>query len=75
MRPEIKIPIPDVLKVKLVDDWEYITKNHQVNSILSIGEFSIYALFFLLVAGNSSENTECEGNTGGVQSIRGKQEG
>jgi hypothetical protein len=30
-RPEIKIPIPDVLKVKLVDDWEYITKNHQVS--------------------------------------------
>ncbi|KAJ9091194.1 hypothetical protein QFC19_009190 [Naganishia cerealis] len=29
-RPEIKIPIPDVLKVKLVDDWEYITKNHQL---------------------------------------------
>lgn len=29
-RPEIKIVIPDVLKVKLVDDWEAITKNSQV---------------------------------------------
>ena len=29
-RPEIKIVIPDSLKVKLVDDWEAITKNSQV---------------------------------------------
>ncbi|TPX30839.1 hypothetical protein SmJEL517_g05687 [Synchytrium microbalum] len=26
-RPEIKIPIPDALKVQLVDDWENVTKN------------------------------------------------
>ena len=31
-RPEIKIVIPDVLKVKLVDDWEAITKNSQVSA-------------------------------------------
>lgn len=29
-RPEIKIVIPDSLKVKLVDDWEAITKNSQL---------------------------------------------
>ena len=29
-RPEIKISIPEVLKVQLVDDWEAITKNQQV---------------------------------------------
>jgi len=29
-RPEVKIPIPDVLRVKLVDDWEAVTKNNQV---------------------------------------------
>lgn len=29
-RPEIKITIPDALKVQLVDDWEAITKNQQV---------------------------------------------
>jgi hypothetical protein len=29
-RPEVKIPIPDALRVKLVDDWEAITKNSQV---------------------------------------------
>lgn len=30
-KPEIKIVIPDALKVKLVDDWEAITKNSQVS--------------------------------------------
>lgn len=29
-KPEVKIVIPDLLKVKLVDDWEAITKNYQV---------------------------------------------
>ncbi|KAG7530765.1 hypothetical protein FFLO_04807 [Filobasidium floriforme] len=29
-RPEVKIPIPDVLRVKLVDDWEAVTKNNQL---------------------------------------------
>lgn len=29
-RPEIKLVIPDLLKVKLVDDWEAITKNSQL---------------------------------------------
>jgi mortality factor 4-like protein 1 len=31
-RLEIKIMIPDDLKVKLVDDWENITKNQKVRS-------------------------------------------
>ena len=35
-RPEIKIVIPDSLKVKLVDDWEAITKNSQVRRSLSL---------------------------------------
>ncbi|KAG5460973.1 MAG: MRG-domain-containing protein [Olpidium bornovanus] len=26
-RVEVKLPIPDALKVRLVDDWEYVTKN------------------------------------------------
>lgn len=32
-RPEVKIPIPDALKVQLVDDWEAVTKNHQVRTL------------------------------------------
>lgn len=32
-RPEIKISIPDNLKVQLVDDWEAITKNQQVRPL------------------------------------------
>lgn len=29
-RPSIKIPIPDSLATYLVDDWEAVTKNHQL---------------------------------------------
>jgi len=29
-RPEVKIIIPDTLKLQLVDDWERVTKNNQV---------------------------------------------
>ena len=29
-RPEIKIPIPDSLKVQLVDDWENVTKHEML---------------------------------------------
>jgi len=29
-KPELKLMIPDLLKVVLVDDWEHITKNHMV---------------------------------------------
>ena len=29
-RPEVKIVIPDALKLQLVDDWENVTKNSQV---------------------------------------------
>ena len=32
-RPEIKITIPDQLKVQLVDDWEAVTKNMQVSTL------------------------------------------
>lgn len=29
-RPEVKIVIPDILKLQLVDDWENVTKNSQL---------------------------------------------
>jgi mortality factor 4-like protein 1 len=29
-KPEMKLNVPEVLKVKLVDDWEAVTKNNQV---------------------------------------------
>ncbi|KAJ3199024.1 Esa1p-associated factor [Entophlyctis luteolus] len=32
-RPEIKIPIPESLKIQLVDDWENITKNQKLVSL------------------------------------------
>jgi mortality factor 4-like protein 1 len=33
-RPEVKIIIPDILKLQLVDDWENITKHNQVSRAL-----------------------------------------
>lgn len=30
-RTEMRLPMPDVLKVKLVDDWEYVTKHNRVS--------------------------------------------
>ncbi|KAI9636874.1 MRG-domain-containing protein [Dioszegia hungarica] len=32
-RPEVKIIIPDILKLQLVDDWENITKHNQLVSL------------------------------------------
>lgn len=29
-RPSVKFPIPDILKGRLVDDWENVTKNNQL---------------------------------------------
>ena len=31
-RPELRLVIPEVLKVLLVDDWEAVTKNNQVGA-------------------------------------------
>jgi hypothetical protein len=33
-RPEVKIVIPDPLKLQLVDDWENVTKNNQVSMLI-----------------------------------------
>ena len=33
-KQEVKIPIPDNLKVQLVDDWQFVTKRQQVNCLL-----------------------------------------
>ena len=33
-KPEVKIVIPDVLKLQLVDDWENVTKNNQVSQVM-----------------------------------------
>ena len=29
-KAEMKLSVPDILKVQLVDDWEAVTKNNQV---------------------------------------------
>lgn len=32
----MKLNIPEILKVLLVDDWEAVTKNNQVRSFINI---------------------------------------
>ena len=32
-KPEMKLTIPEILKVQLVDDWECCTKNNQVKTM------------------------------------------
>lgn len=39
-KPDLKLSVPDVLKVILVDDWEAVTKNKQV--------MILHALWFFL---------------------------
>ena len=33
-RPEMKLTVPETLKVLLVDDWEAVTKNLQVRAFM-----------------------------------------
>jgi mortality factor 4-like protein 1 len=46
-RPEMRLAVPDTLKVLLVDDWEAITKNNQVsfsstpNHLASLGSAAL----------------------------------
>lgn len=42
-RPEIRIPIPDQLKVFLIDDWEFVTKDQRV-IVTEYERFLIYCL-------------------------------
>lgn len=34
-KPDIKLNIPEMLKVMLVDDWEAVTKNNQVTHTIT----------------------------------------
>lgn len=36
-RPEMKLNVPEALKVLLVDDWEAVTKNNQVRQSMQCG--------------------------------------
>lgn len=60
-KPEMKLTIPEILKAKLVDDWEAVTKNNQVlcsflSSCLSFSDYSFF-WFVSYIATNSSSDT------------------
>lgn len=44
-KPEMKLSIPEVLKARLVDDWEAVTKNNQV--CCSAKKKKILPIFYL----------------------------
>jgi hypothetical protein len=60
-RPQVKISIPDVLKVQLIDDWEAITKNSQVSMQFPQCSTWIGADVFVIV-GSSTSNAYCRSN-------------
>ena len=68
-RPEIKIAIPEVLKVQLVDDWEAITKNQQVCRLVFI-VLDAYFLTRCRTAGTYSSDSQCRPDSPDVQSPR-----
>ena len=35
-RPDMKLNVPEILKVLLVDDWEAVTKNNQVRPFVDV---------------------------------------
>ena len=56
-RPEIKLVIPDLIKVKLVDDWEAITKNAQLIPLPRIPSVSTLLASYASTQGDSSTSS------------------
>jgi hypothetical protein len=47
-KPELKLVVPDVLKVILVDDWEAVTKNNQVSVAAAYARIALFHVFAVL---------------------------
>ncbi|GAA5956087.1 hypothetical protein JCM8115_004409 [Rhodotorula mucilaginosa] len=54
-RPEVKISIPDNLKVQLVDDWEAITKNQQLVPLPRVPNVEVILDEWLIYLQNEEE--------------------
>ncbi|KAK4332377.1 Chromatin modification-related protein EAF3 [Rhodotorula toruloides] len=54
-RPEIKISIPDNLKIQLVDDWEAITKNQQLVPLPRVPNVDVILDEWLIYLQNEEE--------------------
>ncbi|GJN91680.1 hypothetical protein Rhopal_004703-T1 [Rhodotorula paludigena] len=55
-RPEVKIAIPDNLKVQLVDDWEAITKNQQLVPLPRVPNVDVILDEWLIYLQNEEED-------------------
>lgn len=56
-KPELKLVIPDLLKLVLVDDWEYVTRNHMVRLLVYLKSIQLcrFTLRFVLACSLTSE--------------------
>lgn len=61
-KPEIKLTVPDILKVQLVDDWEAITKNCQVCRVMTC----LRVLMEDFAARSPAQDAECQNAAGGL---------
>jgi hypothetical protein len=55
-KPELKLDLPEILRVFLVDDWEAVTKNKQVCSLVE----HISNLTYVFLACNLTSDSECD---------------
>lgn len=68
-RPEVKIPIPDILRVKLVDDWEAVTKNNQVRQDIQETRIGLRLMSLCVAARDITPDTECQRDRRRIQGI------
>ena len=62
-RPEMRLVVPDPLKVLLVDDWEAVTKNNQVSFPARMASFWVLSPPCPASVGLSTSKSNCRGNT------------
>lgn len=56
----MKLAVPEVLKVMLVDDWEAVTKNNQVRLLFcSPGRFFALSSDLVFIASNPPAGSDC----------------
>lgn len=58
-RPDMKLNVPEILKVLLVDDWEAVTKNNQVRPFVDVFRAANIKCYYPLAGHPSAEPHRC----------------